>query len=111
MKIRRIKQKIFTKSSQPNNQDQLTTKDLQLEQMKLQRQLMQTQRMKQRLESEEKREQSRRIMQLQKMEQRRDIEEDKQRLKSKKLENDSSDKNNTSLYKSKSHPIAPVSMK
>ena len=115
----KIKRKLFSKqgnkesssvNSSVNPPNQLTSRDMQLEQMKLQRQLMQTNRMRQRLEAEERRDESRRIMQLQKMEQRKDIEEDKQRVRIRKME-EGDQNNNTSLYKSKSHPVAPVSMK
>ena len=102
----RIRRKLFTDQAP----EQMTSRDMQLEQMKLQRQLMQTSRLRQKLEAQEKRDESRRIMQLQKMEHLKDIEEDRQRVRVKKLE-DKDDNVNTSLYKSKSHPVAPVSMK
>lgn len=102
----RIKRKLFTDQAP----EQMTSRDMQLEQMKLQRQLMQTSRLRQKLEAQERRDESRRIMQLQKMEHLKDIEEDRQRVRVKKLE-DKDDNVNTSLYKSKSHPVAPVSMK
>ena len=102
----RIRRKLFTDQAP----EQMTSRDMQLEQMKLQRQLMQTNRLRQKLEAQERRDESRRIMQLQKMEHLKDIEEDRQRVRVKKLE-DKDDNVNTSLYKSKSHPVAPVSMK
>ena len=102
----RIRRKLFTDQAP----EQMTSRDMQLEQMKLQRQLMQTGRLRQKLEAQERRDESRRIMQLQKMEHLKDIEEDRQRVRVKKLE-DKDDNVNTSLYKSKSHPVAPVSMK
>ena len=102
----RIRRKLFTDQAP----EQMTSRDMQLEQMKLQRQLMQTSRFRQKLEAQERRDESRRIMQLQKMEHLKDIEEDRQRVRVKKLE-DKDDNVNTSLYKSKSHPVAPVSMK
>ena len=101
----RIRRKIFTEQAP----EQMTSRDMQLEQMKLQRQLMQTSRLRQKLEAQERRDESRRIMQLQKMEHLRDLEEDRQRVRVKKLED--TENTNTSLYKSKSHPVAPVSMK
>ena len=109
----RIRRKLFTNNAQKSSKVQdetLTSKDMQLEHLKLQRQLMQTQRMRQKLEAQERRDETKRLMQLQKMEQQRDLEEDKQRVRVKKIEKDS-EKSNTSLYKSKSHPVAPVSMK
>lgn len=111
----RIKRKLFTSADKkaqnpPKAQDEsMTSKDMQLEQMKLQRQLMQTQRVRQRIEAQERRDETKRIMQLQKMEQQRDFEEDKQRIRVKNLEK--KDNISNSLYKSKPHPVAPVSMK
>ena len=89
----------------------LTSRDLQLEQGRLQRQLLITQRMRQKLQADEKRSRLNRIVQLQKMEQRKDIEEDKQLVRVKKLEEDKEAEANTTLYKSKSKPVAPVPMK
>ena len=108
-----ILRKLFASpnSPQPEQEGQLTSRDLQLEQSRLQRQLIQTQRMKQRLQAEERKNQMNRIMQLQKMEQRKDLEEDKQRIRIKKLEDSNSGNDNTSLYKSKSKTVAPVPMK
>lgn len=111
-----ILRKLFasSQSSQGNSPDQpneqLTSKELQLEQGRLQRQLLQTQRMKQKMQAEERKDQMNRILQLQKMEQRKDVEEDKQRVRTKKLE-DSTKSENTTLYKSKPKTVAPVPMK
>ena len=115
-----IKRKLY--SSYPAPQPQvlaeqqpapMTSKDLQLEQMKLQRQLIMTNRMRQRLQAEERQDQMRRITQLQKSEMRKDEQEDKNRVTVKRLENQSSEnaKDNTALYKTKSRPVPPVPMK
>lgn len=103
----RIKRKLF---SNPQEQPQMTSKDIQVEQMKLQRQLLTTQRMEQRLKSEEKRSEMNRLIQRQRLEQRKDLEEDKQRVRIKKMEQVNNDAN-TSLYKIKSRPVPPVAMK
>lgn len=107
MKLRR---KLYASPQQQEDRP-ITSRDMQLEQGRLQRQLMQTQRMRQRLEAQEKRDEIRRITQLQRMEQQKDIEEDKQRIRVKRLEESEKGNNNPSLYKSKPHPVAPVSMK
>lgn len=109
-----IKRKLFASQQNPQPQEveqdsKMSSRDIQLEQMKLQRQLMQTQRMKQRMQAEERRDEAKRLMQQQKLEQQRDREEQKQRISIKRQENN--DNVNTSLYKSKSHPVAPVPMK
>ena len=103
----RIKRKLF---SNPQEQPQMTSKDIQVEQMKLQRQLLTTQRMEQKLKAEERRSEMNRIIQQQRMEQRKDLEEDKQRVRIKKMEQVNNDAN-TSLYKTKSRPVPPVAMK
>lgn len=103
----RIKRKLF---SNPQEQPQMTSKDIQVEQMKLQRQLLTTQRMEQKLKAEERRSEMNRIIQQQRMEQRKDLEEDKQRVRIKKMEQANND-TNTSLYKTKSRPVPPVAMK
>lgn len=103
----RIKRKLF---SNPQEQPQMTSKDIQIEQMKLQRQLLTTQRMEQKLKAEERRSEMNRIIQQQRMEQRKDLEEDKQRVRIKKMEQVNNDAN-TSLYKTKSRPVPPVAMK
>lgn len=106
-----ILRKLFAlpNSPQPEQEGQLTSRDLQLEQGRLQRQLIQTQRLKQKIQAEERKNQMSRIIQLQKMEQRKDMEEDKQRVRIKKAEQ--SDYKTNSLYKSKPNMIAPVPMK
>jgi hypothetical protein len=107
-----IKRKLFASSPQQLGQEQqMSSKDLQLEQGKLQRELLKTQRMKQRMQAEERDERIKRTLQLQKMEQRKDIEEDKARIRVKKLEDDNNENKSLGLYKSKPHPVAPVSMK
>ena len=108
----RIKRKLFASqnTTQPEDNSQLTSRDIQLEQMKLQRQLMQTQRMKQKIQAEERNERAKRIMQQQKLEQQKEREEDRQMLRVKSMENKENNPN-TSLYKTKSHPVTPVSMK
>lgn len=115
----RIRRKMFASVPQPQNNksqevvggnQQLSSKDLQLEQMRLQRQLMQNERMKQKLQAEERRDKARRLMQQQRLEQRKDMEEDKERLSVRKMENDRNNPN-VSLYKTKPHPTAPVPMK
>ena len=114
----RIKRKIFSNPNppsqnliQPGNPQQLTSRDIQLEQMKLQRQLMITQRTKQKLQAEERRSEMNRIIQQQRMEQRKNTEEDKQRIRVKRMEDqNNSVVNNTPLYKTKSRPVSPVPM-
>lgn len=104
-----IKRKIFTNpQSQPDNN--ITSKDLQIEQGRLQRELIKTQRLKQKMQAEEREDRLKRIVQLQKMEQKKDIEDSKARIRIKKLEEDNNS-NSSNVYKSRLHPVAPVPMK
>lgn len=107
-----IKRKLFASSPQQSGQgQQMNSKDLQLEQGRLQRELLKTQRMKQQMQAEERDARIKRTLQLQKMEQRKDIEEDKARIRAKKLEDDSNENKSLGLYKSRPHSVAPVPMK
>ena len=105
-----IRRKVFTNSqSQPEN-NSITSKDLQIEQGRLQRELIKTQRLKQKMQAEEREDSLKRIVQLQKMEQKKDIEDNKDRIRLKKLEEDNNS-NSSNIYKSRPHPVAPVPMK
>ena len=129
MRLKRIRSKLFSQP-QPtpidNNSGQqqpptpgfgtsgnITSKDLMLEQMRQQRQWLQTQRLRQRLQAQEKRDQMKASM----MNQKRQSEEDKQDLKNsiniKKVENQSSEAEakNVGLYKTRSRALQPVPMK
>ena len=104
-----IRRKIFT-NSQSQSDNNITSKDLQMEQGRLQRELIKTQRLKQKMQAEEREDRLKRIVQLQKMEQNKDIEDSKARIRIKKLEEDSNS-NSSNIYKSRPHPVAPVPMK
>lgn len=98
----------------PQQPDTMTSKDLQIEQMKLQRQVMQTQRMKQRMESEERLNKARQLAQLQRAKQKEDQEEKENQVKIRKVQEDSNlnpADRNWNLIKSKAKTTAPVSMK
>lgn len=102
-----------TGTSPLGNQAPVTSKDLQIEQMKLQRQLIQTQNMRQKMQAEERMSNLRQSNQLQKMEQKRDKDEKDNQVKLKKSEDTTkrAEANNTPLYKVKSKPVQPVPMK
>jgi hypothetical protein len=87
----------------------LTARELALEKGREQRQLLMTQRMRYRMQAEQRQEQMNRVIQLQKLEQRKDLEEDKQRVRIKKAEE--SDSERSTLYKTKPHSVPPVPMK
>ena len=96
-------------SQDPNNQ--LTSKDLAIENMKMQRQLMLNQRMRQQLQAKERADQVRQISKMQKNEEARDEQETKNQIKVKKIEQDRDEAKNVGLYKTKSKPVPPVPMK
>lgn len=116
-----IKRKLFTQptpfTNQVNNplmvQEPVTSKDLLEEQMKLQRQLMITNRMRQKMQAEERQEEMKRISQIQKAEAKKDEQESENRIRTRKIEAQSGEavKDNTSLYKTRSKPVTPVPMK
>ena len=96
---------------QPSNEQNVaSSKDLLVEQMKLQRALLQTQKQRQQLQAQESRDRLRQVTTAQKIEQRKEEQEDKNNLKARKMEIDEGAKN-VGLYKSKSTAVQPVSMK
>ena len=105
---------VLNNNAAPQTPDTLTAKDLQIEQMKLQRQLLQTQRMRQKMESEERLHQSKQLAQLQRAQQKEDQSEKENQVRVRKLHDDSSINpadRNWNLVKSKAKTTAPVSMK
>ena len=102
-----IKRKLF---NDPGAED-LSPRDLLLENMKMQRQIMINNRTKQKLEEQARRDRLRRISQAQSLEEKKDEQLAKNQIKVKKLEQDSNDKNNASLYKVASRLTTPVPMK
>ena len=98
-----------------NINSQPTSKELQMEQMKLQRQLLLTQRAKDRARQQERESKMRQQMQAQRLEQRRDEENDKkiiqsQRLTAQKQKNEN-DAMPPSLVKSRTKASGTVSVK
>lgn len=91
-----------------------SSKDLQIEQMKLQRQVMVTQRQKQALQAQEKLARDKQLVQLQKSNQKENIQNQKQMIEAKKLGDENrlnpADRN-WGLIKSSSKITPPVSMK
>lgn len=95
----------------PNNQ--LTSKDLTIENMKMQRQLMLNQRMRQKLQAQERADRIRQISRAQKDEDNRDEQDMRNQIKIKKIEQDNSasEAKNIGLYKTRSKITPPVPMK
>jgi hypothetical protein len=101
----------ITTTQDPNNQ--LTSRDLAIENMKMQRQLMINQRMRQKLQAQERADQLRQISRAQRDEDNRDEQDTKNQIKIQKIEqeNSNSEAKNVPLYKTRSKPVQPVPMK
>ena len=108
MIIIRKKSKSFSNALQ--EQEAITSRELQIEQLRMQREIMETQKMKEKLKAEEAQNRLRQQTMLQKMEQKKDQEESKNQIKVKKLEVDNSSPENVSLYKTRSRVITPIPM-
>lgn len=97
------------KQADPNSQE-VTSRDLQLEQMRLQRQQIQIQHQRQQLLAKEQMAKARALTQLQKMENEEKQSESKDRIKVRQQEANLQGPDNTHLYKTKSKAVQPVSM-
>lgn len=115
-----IKRKLFASYPTPEQnpeidqaRQEMTSKDLQIEQMRLQRQILETQRMRQRMQAEERMQELKQSTQNQKLEQKKDEAQKDNQLKVKKIDaqNNRQEVNNIGLYKTKSKPTPTVSMK
>jgi len=112
MKI--LRNKFFAVSELPNSAQQMppspTSKDMAMEQMKLQRQILQTQRMREQIQAQESRDRMKNLQTAQRIEQQKDEQLSKNRIKVAKLDKDKGAEN-VSLYKSRSKITEPVPMK
>lgn len=96
-----------------SSQQQLTSRDLALENMRMQRQIMMNQRQRQKLQAQEIRDRQRMISSAMKSEEKKDEQDMKNQIKIKKIEQEdgNSEAKNVPLYKTRSKPVQPVSMK
>ena len=97
-------------SNIPEQPQEVTSRDLQLEQLRLQRPQRLIQHQTTQLQIKENMARSRAIAQVQKQENEKDMSDAKDRIKIQQQEQKSQGAQNTSLYKTKSRPVAPVSM-
>jgi hypothetical protein len=89
-----IKRKLFASNDPTPEQSpeiglakqEMTSKDLQIEQMRLQRQILETQRMRQRMQAEERMQEMKQVNQTQKLEQKKDEAQKDNQLKVKKID-------------------------
>lgn len=99
-------------SDQASITNEVTSRTLLLQQMRLQRQIIQTQQARRELEQQERLSKMKQLGQLQKTEQEKEDREKSNQVQIKKSEDGVRKMNdNTSLYKSKAKTVPPVSMK
>lgn len=102
---------------QQNNVDDsnvLTSKDLQLENMKLQREIMRNQRQQQRLEAEERQQRLKSQQSTQRQESKKDIEDSKNQVRVKESQDRSNENpgaQHPGLYKKSTTAVKPIPMK
>ena len=94
-----------------DNSQELTSKDLQLEQMRMQKQILQIQHQKEQMKIKEDMARRRNLTQLNKMESEEKQTQQKNQIKTRKIEANNDKVDNTGLYKTKSKPVQPVPMK
>lgn len=97
--------------AQQQQEQQITSKDLLIQQMRLQRQIMITQQQRQKLQNQETMAQMRQLNQKSKAENDKDNQQNSQNIRTNKMEQENAKPDNTGLYKTKSKIIPPVSMK
>lgn len=94
-----------------DNSQELTSKDLQLEQMRMQKQILQIQHQKEQMKIKEDMARRRNLTQLNKMESEEKQTQQKNQIKTRRIEANNDKVDNTGLYKTKSKPIQHVPMK
>jgi len=100
--------------TEPESSNQkLSSRDLALENMRMQRQLMMNQRTRQKLQAQEIRDRQKMVTSAMKAEEKKDEQDMKNQIKIKKIEQDNSNNEarNVPLYKTRSKPVQPVPMK
>lgn len=108
MLIKRSKR--FAEPVQGEEQSPLTSKDLLLEQMKLQRQQIQINHQRQQMRAKEDMAARRSLIQQQRMESEEKQSDQKDQLRARQQENAAAKPDNTSLYKQKAKTVPPVGM-
>ncbi len=100
-----LRKKIYSDSQQPSSSD------LAAEQMKMQRELMKTQRQRDAMRADETKRRLQAIQASQRQEAAKDEEEAKNQIKTKKLEAEQNNTENIGLYKSRSKIVTPIPMR
>lgn len=93
------------------NFSDMTSSELQAEQMKMQRQVLEMQRQREKLRAEETKRRLQATQDAQRQERMKDEEEAKNQIKVRKIEQDENRPSNTALYKSRSKIVTPIPMR
>ena len=93
------------------NQQMVTSRDLQIEQMKQQRQVLQTQRLREKIAAQERRDSMKHLQEAQKQAAKENQEDTKNQIKTAKIQDQREEAKNVGLYKTRSKPVQPVPMK
>ncbi len=107
----RMKKFAAPQNPQADQQPQPTSQELLIQQMRLQRQIIQTQQQRQRLQQQERMARIRQANQMQRAKNEDAQEDTKNQIKIRKMQDGSEQSDNTSLYKSKAKVTPPVPMK
>ncbi|MBP3732538.1 MAG: hypothetical protein J6I84_04755 [Bacilli bacterium] len=98
--------------SSPEQSQEVTSRDLLVEQMKQQRQLLQTQRLREKLQAQERRDMMKNLREAQKDSDEDKNDQMKNQVKINKIQAEQNDgAKNVSLYKTRAKTVPPVSMK
>ncbi len=98
-------------AGQSNDDSPASSKDLLIQQMRLQRQIMITQQQRQRMQNQETMEQMKQLSQKSKAQSDKDNAEKSQNIRVQRQQQEDQKPDNTGLYKTKSKILPPVSMK
>jgi hypothetical protein len=91
-------------------EQQLTPRELMLENYKMQRQIMINQRTREKLEADRAKTRMREVQAAQRIEQKKDEQENQGRIESQKMQNAQDVPRNVNLYKSRPKAVDPISM-
>ena len=106
-----IKKKNKEFSSPDPQTQEVTSRDLQIEQMKMQRQILQTQRLREKLAAQERRDFMKSLEKSQRNEIEQKNDQTKNQISLKKIDTQDDSAKNVSLYKTRSKVVTPVPMK
>ena len=111
-RIRRFSAQDPSMYGQEGNEELLTSKDYQIENMKLQREILRNQRQRQKLQEEERRQQLQQQRDLQRQEAAKNREDSKNQIRVKESQDDQNPgAQHPGLYKKSTSAVKPIPMK